>query len=112
VHLIDPITTPNTNFYNFKSKLFTVAKTQPNIFFLFKMDKKNIYYSHLYYQNYNLYYLQHIFKINLAEKNINMANALPEQLSRYVLFKTRRIRLKSYNIKYFNEIVYMVLVNV
>lgn len=112
ISLVNPIIKPNIYFYNLKHKLPLVPNFYTNIFFLVKVKKNYTYYSFLSYQNYNLHYLQHIFKINLAEKNVNMANALPEQLSRHVLFKTRRIRLKSYNIKYFNEVVYMVLVSV
>ena len=112
LNLIDSVLYNNPQLYNKYNKLTNPSKIWSNFFFLFIIKKKHIHYNCLQYQNYNLHYLQHIFKINLTEKNINMAHALPNQLSRYILFKTRRIRLKSFNIKYFNEIAYMVLVNV
>ena len=82
-----------------------------NIFFL---KKNNLFKFTLYknYQLFNAHYLKNIYKINIKEKNINAINILPEKLSKKILFKTRRINYKNFNIKYFNEIIYLFLINV
>lgn len=80
--------------------------------FFFNNIKKYTYYNYLSYQKYNLYYLQYIYKINLIEKNINAMQALPNSISKQILFKTQRRRVQQYNIKYFNEVVYMIVINV
>jgi|JI9StandDraft_2_1071091.scaffolds.fasta_scaffold193300_1 hypothetical protein len=74
--------------------------------------KNFTYPSYFAYQQFNLYYLKHIFNINLTEKNINALHVLPKNLMHRVLFKTRHKHYKSYNIKYFNEVVYLFLVNI
>ena len=74
--------------------------------------KNFTYPSYFAYQQFNLYYLKHIFNINLTEKNINALHVLPKNLMHRVLFKTRHKHYKSYNIKYFNEVVYLFVVNI
>ena len=82
-----------------------------NIFFL---KRNNLYKFTLFknYQLFNSHYLKNIYKINLKEKNINAINILPKKLSKKILFKTSRISYKKFNIKYFNEIIYLFLVNI
>ena len=77
------------NFYNEKKKL-----------------SKEIY--HLF----NLHYLQYIYKINIKEKNINAIKILPKSINKFILYKTRNISFKSFKIKYFNEVIYLFLVNI
>lgn len=64
------------------------------------------------YQIFNLFYLKHIYNINLKERSINAISILPAKLNKYILFKTRYMHFKQFNIKYFNEVAYMFLVNV
>ena len=70
-----------------------------------------IYYSFLHYQNFNSIYLQNIFQLNLKEKYINALHTIPKKTAKYILFKTRFKNFKYFGIKYFNEVLYMLIVN-
>jgi hypothetical protein len=93
----------------------TLKPYNNNINFIhFFIDTKNLnkYTNFINYQFYNLFYLQNIFKLNLKEKNINAAKILPKKVSNHILFKTRFINFKQFNIKYFNEIAYLFVTNI
>jgi hypothetical protein len=81
-----------------------------NIFFidLNNINKYTIYTS---YQFFNLNYLKNIFNINLKEKNINAVTIIPKKISNYILFKTRFLNYKQFNVKYFNEVACLFVVN-
>ena len=79
--------------------------------FFFNTFQKNINYTEfINYQYFNLYYLNNIYKINLKEKNINSIYILPKKIIKHVLYKTRYKHYKRFNIKYFNEVIYMFLI--
>lgn len=80
---------------------------------IFLIKKNNLYKFTLYknFQLFNMCFLKNIYKINLIEKNINAINILPKNLSKKILFKTNKISYKKFNIKYFNEIIYLFLIN-
>lgn len=80
--------------------------------YLIRLGNIHTYQEFLNYQYYNLHYLQNIYKIKLKEKNINSLYSLPKKLIKYILFKTEYKNFKQFGIKYFNEIVYMFLVNI
>jgi hypothetical protein len=64
------------------------------------------------YQFYNIKYLEQIYKVRLKEKNINAITILPKQMSKFILYRTRNKSFKSFKIKYFNEVIYLFLVNI
>ena len=81
---------------------------------LFFVDQNNKYKisNHRLYQFFNAVYLQNIYKIKLKEKNINAIKILPTKLTNIVLFKVRHVNFKNFNIKYFNEIAHLFLINI
>jgi hypothetical protein len=48
----------------------------------------------------------------MKEKNINSTKLLPKSMNSFILHKTRNISFKSFKIKYFNEVIYLFLVNI
>lgn len=103
----------NYNKYNFKLKKLNklIPTSQFSIFFV---NNKNInkFSKTLYFQFLNLWYLNHIFKINLKEKNVNALTILPKKLLNFILFKTIKKNYKQFNIKYFNEIAFLFIISV
>lgn len=95
-----------TNLINLKK----LEKKNFNLFFIEENTKYN-FTTFRFYQFFNLNYLKNIYNINLKEKNINAIKTLPKKLSKNVLFKVRNVSFKQFNIKYFNEIAHLFLVN-
>jgi hypothetical protein len=59
-----------------------------------------------------LLYLQHLYKIKLKQKSLNAINILPSKVTKNILFKTRHISYKNFDIKYFNEIAFLFIINI
>jgi hypothetical protein len=87
------------------------SKINFNIFFV-NQNNKNKICNHKIYQFFNAVYLQNIYKIKIKERNINSINILPKKLTNIVLFKVRHTNFKNFNIKYFNEIAHLFLINI
>lgn len=83
-----------------------------SLLYFFNFFKKKVYNEYYDYQQHNLYYLKNIFNVNLKEKNINCEKILPFKLRKFILYKTRNIHYKRFRIKYFNKIIYMILISV
>jgi len=64
------------------------------------------------YTFYNLKYLENIYNVKLKEKNVNAIKVLPADLTKSMLFKTRKKNFKNFKIKYFNEVIFLFLVNI
>ena len=109
--IINHLIKNNYNVINYQNTNKYIYLNKFNIFFL---KKNNLFKFTLYknYQLFNTHYLKNIYKIAIKEKNINAINILPKNLSKKILFKTRKINYKNFNIKYFNEVIYLFLVNV
>lgn len=107
-HLTDK---SNLIFYspNFSLK---IKNSQFYDLFFIEINNKNKFSSFKFFQFFTALYLQNIYKINLKEKNINAISVLPKKLSKSFLFKVRNINFKQFNIKYFNEVGYLFLVNI
>ena len=88
----------------------TPTKLYKNLLYLNTLTKVTYYSEFINYQYFNLYYLNNIYKINLKEKNINSIHILPKKIIKYILYKTRYKHYKRFDIKYFNEVIYMFLV--
>lgn len=95
-----------TNLINLKK----LEKKNFNLFFIEENTTYN-FTTFRFYQFFNLNYLKNIYNINLKEKNINAIKTLPKKLSKNVLFKVRNVSFKQFNIKYFNEIAHLFLIN-
>lgn len=97
----------NINYINIKKT------TKINKFFLYNLHskKKTLYYSFLNFQQFNSIYLYHIFRLNFQEKYVNSLRIIPKKVTKYILFKTRFKSFKFFGIKYFNEILYMLIIN-
>lgn len=95
-----------TNLINLKK----LEKKNFNLFFMEENAKYN-FTTFRFYQFFNINYLKNIYKINLKEKNINAIKTLPLKLSKNVLFRVRNISFKQFDIKYFNEIAHLFLIN-
>lgn len=91
-------------------KLKNLKEKNFNLFFIEKNIKYN-FTTFRFYQFFNLNYLKHIYNINLKEKNINAIKSLPKKLTKNVLFKVKNISFKQFDIKYFNEIAHLFLIN-
>ena len=89
----------------------TSKKYFPQNVYLVNTNNKKFYYSFLNYQTFNNIYLQNIFKLNLKEKYLNALHTIPKKSAKYILFKMRFKSFKHFNIKYFNEVLYMLIVN-
>lgn len=63
-------------------------------------------------QLYNLQYLSAVYNIKLKEKNINALTVLPKKITKYVIYKAKNKSFKAFKIKYFNEVIYLFLVNI
>lgn len=95
-----------------KFNLQKLIKLNLDFLFLFNILKKKTYHEYHFYQYYNLYYLKNVFNVELKEKSINCQKILPKKVIKYILFKTRNIHYKRFNIKYFNKVIYMILVDI
>jgi len=111
LHIIETLLNVYTN-KNLKyshTTLLNFYKSNFNIFFY----KINTYYQYTSYKNFqmfNHFYLKNVFHLNLREQNVNAAFILPEKLSKTILFKTKNVSYKQFNIKYLNEVVYLFVV--
>lgn len=94
----------------FKNKNKLTIKKQLNIF-LVSNANSNLLYSFTNYQYFNSAYLQNIFKLNLREKYLNSLNIIPKKTTKYILFKAKFKNFKRFGIKYFNEVLYMLIIN-
>jgi hypothetical protein len=81
------------------------------LFLLNFKDKKKI---EAYYnmQQINTMYLENVYKIKLKEKNINAITILPYEFTKSILMRTRYKSYKRFNIKYFNEVAYLFVLNI
>jgi hypothetical protein len=91
----------------------SLAKSYNISYNIFFVDQNNKYKFNVYryYQFFNINYLKNIYKINLKEKNINTLTILPKKVTRNLLYKVRNISFKQFNVKYFNEVAHLFLVN-
>jgi hypothetical protein len=98
-----------------KKKLFNIKKLQKkhhkDLQLITLNKNKKFYYSFLYYQYFTSIYLQNIFKFNLREKYLNALNTIPKKTTKYILFRMRFKSFKYFKIKYFNEVLFMLIVN-
>jgi hypothetical protein len=92
----------------------SIKKNNPSFYNLFfiETNNKNKFSGFKFFQFFTALYLQNIYKINLKEKNVNAISVLPRKLSKDFLFKVRNLNFKQFNIKYFNEVGYLFLVNI
>jgi len=60
---------------------------------------------------FNAVYLKSIYKVSLAEKNINVLKTLPKKLVKIFSYKVQNISYKQFSIKYFNEVAYLFLIS-
>lgn len=97
--------------YNNTIKLKITYESIYSLFFINPNNKYKIA-NHKLYQFFNTVYLQNIYKIKLKEKNINAIKILPSKLTNIVLFKVRHTNFKNFNIKYFNEVAHLFLINI
>jgi len=88
---------------NFKNN---IALLHYNLYSEKKILSKEIYHF------FNTKYLQYIYNINIKEKNINAIKLLPKSINKFILYKTRNMSFKSFKIKYFNEVIYLFLINI
>ena len=81
------------------------------LFLLNFKDKKKI---EAYYnmQQINTMYLENVYKIKLKEKNINAITIWPYEFTKSILMRTRYKSYKRFNIKYFNEVAYLFVLNI
>lgn len=85
--------------------------TNYRVFFI-EQNNKNKFSNFKIFQLFTASYLKNIYNINIFEKNINAINILPNKLSKNFLYKVRNVNFKQFNIKYFNEVGYLFLVNI
>jgi hypothetical protein len=91
-----------------------IVKIKKDIFFLLFVEnsnKKRRLFSEL-YKLYSAQYLQNIYNVRITEKNINAISILPKRMTKFILYKTRNKSYKGFKIKYFNEVIYLFLVNI
>jgi len=95
-----------------KKKNFLTKKKKLNSITIHLVSKKKKhFYSFFIYQNFMSIYLQNIFKLNLKEKYINALYTIPHKTTKYILFKMRFKSFKFFKIKYFNEVLFMLIIN-
>lgn len=94
-----------------KKNLPTKKKKLNSISIHLVSEKKKHFYSFFIYQNFMSIYLQNIFKLNLKEKYINALYTIPHKTTKYILFKMRFKSFKFFKIKYFNEVLFMLIIN-
>jgi hypothetical protein len=82
-----------------------------SVFFV-EQNNKNKFSNFKIFQLFTASYLKHIYNISIVEKNINAIKVLPNKLSKNFLYKVRNINFKQFNIKYFNEVGYLFLINI
>lgn len=101
----------NNIVYNFNTTVQTKKFNSKYKIFFIEQNNKNKLAGFKFFQLFTAIYLQNIYKINLKEKNINTIDVLPKKLAKNFLYKVRHINYKQFNIKYFNEVGYLFLVN-
>jgi len=100
------------NFY-FLKKLNLNTKNNWDLYKLFFVDTSKSYKfgTYRFYQMFNAVYLKSIYKVSLAEKNINVLKTLPKKLVKIFSYKVQNISYKQFSIKYFNEVAYLFLIS-
>lgn len=98
-------------YYN-QQKNFTVNNIKQYQIFFVEQNNKNKFSNFKIFQLFTASYLKNIYNMNIVEKNINAISILPTKLSKNFLYKVRNINFKQFNIKYFNEVGYLFLVNI
>ncbi len=111
-YILLSLTKENTEQVKYTQSLALKEKLNEFDLFFFKIDNKYKLSLQKYYQFFNCVYLQNIYKIQLKEKNINSIKILPKKLTNIVLYQVRHINFKNFNIKYFNEIAHLFLINI
>lgn len=97
--------------YNQQNLILVNQMSKYQIFFI-EQNNKNKFSNFKIFQLFTAAYLKNIYNINIVEKNINAINILPNKLGKSFLYKVRNINYKQFNIKYFNEVGYLFLVNI
>jgi hypothetical protein len=110
LYLYSTIDNKNKRLYN-KNKIFLTVKKNFSLFFI-QQSTNYRYNNFINYQFFNVFYLQNIFKITLKEKNLNTLKVIPQKLTKLILFKVRNVSFKKFNIKYFNEVVNLFIINI
>ena len=100
------------NYYYLLENQKKLFKINSYLIFFLEQNNKNKLPAFKMLQLFTALYLQNIYKINIKEKNINTLSVLPKKLSKNFLFKVRNLNFKQFNIKYFNEVGYLFLLNV
>lgn len=98
------------NDYKFDTKIKLQDNFYRSIINIITLKNYSVYSCFINYQYFNTYYLNSIYKINLKEKHINSLKILPKKILKHILYKTRYKSYKRFNIKYFNEVIFMFLV--
>lgn len=99
------------NYYHNDTDIILPNNISYDIFFV-EQNNKNKFSGFKIFQLFTAVYLQNIYKISLKEKSINAIHVLPKKLSKDFLFNVRNINYKQFNIKYFNEVGYLFLINI
>lgn len=110
--IIDNYKKQEKNYYYSIYKNLNLNKNKKYMLFFLEQNNKNKFPAFKIFQLFTALYLQNIYKINIKEKNINTINTLPKQLSKTFLYKVRNTNFKQFNIKYFNEVGYLFLINI
>ena len=110
--IIDQYQKNKKNYYQSIPNIIKQSKHKTYILFFLEQNNKNKFPAFKIFQLFTALYLQNIYKINIKEKNINTITTLPKQLSKTFLYKVRNTNFKQFNIKYFNEIGYLFLINI
>lgn len=94
-----------------KEKFHNIDLNIIDTLFFIEKSNKNKLRAYKLYQFFNINYLKNIYDINLKEKNINSLYTLPNNLIKLIIFDLKNIHFKKFNIKYFNEIACLFLIN-
>lgn len=98
------------NYYSINS-ITKINNYSAYLLYVDSMSKRRRLYTEL-YRLYTVQYLQNIYNVKIKEKNINAINILPKRMTKFILYKTRNKSFKGFKIKYFNEVIYLFLVNI
>jgi hypothetical protein len=102
----------NSNLFNNQLITTNTNKTYFNYLYLTNFQNFQKYSHYTNYKFFNTYYLQKILNIKVEERNINTINILPQKILKKTIFGKKNISMLSFNIKYFNFILHMFLLNV
>ena len=80
--------------------------------FLINSQKISFFSYLIFLKSLNTLYLKNIYPVELKEKNVNSLDTLPSALSRLVLFSRKQKSYSMFDVKYSNEVAYLLLVNV